>query len=204
VSASRIRPRLVAVWVLVAALIAVIVVIEMKDRAHEDLELSGVAGRERMLLDEPADRIGALEVVTAGAMHRFERDPAGVWFYHGIHAKAESEHGHQPTPELAEATARAVKAFGGARREREFRLTPGDNAFGVTSPGMVVLVYRPGELQPMAQFAVGDLAPDGVSRYVLAVGSDRVHTVADYQFENLAQLVDAAKAVVAAAAAKSP
>ena len=93
------------------------------------------------------------------------------------------------------------RAFGSARREREFRLDPAQNTFGVTTPGMVVLAYRPNETQPMAQFAVGDLAPDGVSRYVLLVGSDHVVSLADYQVENLSKLVETAKASAAAAAA---
>lgn len=203
-SGAGIRPRLVAIWALVAALIVVIVVVERQDRAKEGMEQVGLAGRERMLLSEPLAHIGALEVVAAGAMHRFERDPAGVWFYHGIHAKTNGVHGHQTDPALAETIARAVAAFSGARLERDFRLDPKENTFGVTSPGLVVLVYRPGELQPMAQFAAGDLAPDGVSRYVLPIGGDRVYTVAGYQFENLVQLVEKAKAAAAAAASTAP
>ncbi len=200
-SAGRIRPRLVAVWVLVAALIGVIVVVELKERASEELEMVGLGGRERMLLSESADHVGALEVVAAGAMHRFERDPAGTWYYHEAHAKVDGVHGHRNDPALAETIANAVRAFGSARREREFRLDPAENTFGVTTPSMVILAYRPNETQPMAQFAVGDLAPDGVSRYVLLVGSDHVVSLAGYQIENLSKLVETAKASAAAAAA---
>lgn len=197
-SAGRIRPRLVAVWGLVIALVAVIVVVERNDRAKEGLEQVGLAGRERMLVTEPLDHIGAIEVVAAGEMHRFERDPAGIWFSHGVHAKVAGAHGHQTDPVLAESIARAVAAFSAARLERDFRLDTKENTFGVTTPGMVVLVYRPGETQPMAQFATGDLAPDGVSQYVLPIGGDRVYTVAAYQFENLSKLVATAKAAAAA------
>lgn len=200
-STGRIRPRLVAVWLLVAALIGVIVVVEMKERASEERELTGLGGRERMLLSESSEHIGALEIVASGAMHRFERDPAGVWYYHEAHAKVAGPHGHRSDPVLAETIARGVKAFGSAHREREFRLDPTQNSLGVTTPSMVILVYRPNETQPMAQFAVGDLAPDEISRYVLIVGSDRVVTVAGYQIENLSKLVETAKASAAAAAA---
>ncbi len=200
-STGRIRPRLVAVWLLVAALIGVIVVVEMKERASDELEMTGLGGRERMLLSESADHVGALEVVAAGAMHRFERDPAGTWYYHEAHAKVDGVHGHRNDPVLAETITRAVKAFGSARREREFRLDPAQNTFGVTTPGMVVLAYRPNETQPRAQFAVGDLAPDGVSRSVLLVGSEHVVSLADYQVETRAKVVETAKASAAAAAA---
>lgn len=202
-SGGRIRPRLVAVWALVIALVAVIVVVERHDRAQESLEMVGLAGRERMLVSEPLDHIGAIEVVAAGEMHRFERDASGIWFSHGAHAKVDGAHGHKTDPVLAESIARAVAAFSAARLERDFRLDTKENTFGVTTPGMVVLVYRPGEAQPMAQFATGDLAPDGVSQYVLPIGGDRVYTVAAYQFENLSKLVAMAK-VAAAAPASAP
>lgn len=203
-SNGRIRPRLVAVWALVIALLAVIVVVERNEREQEGLEVVGLAGRERMLVTAPLDHIGALEIVAAGEMHRFERDPAGVWFYHGVHAKVDGTHGHQTDPVLAEAIGRAVAAFSAARLERDFRLDTKENTFGVTTPGMVVLVYRPGEAQPMAQFATGDLAPDGVSQYVLPIGGDRVYTVAAYQFENLSKLVAMAKAAAAASTPAAP
>jgi len=204
VSNGRIRPRLVAVWGLVIALIAVIVVVERNEREKEGLEMVGLAGRERMLVTAPLDQIGALEIVAAGEMHRFERDPAGVWFYHGVHAKVDGAHGHQTDPVLAETIGRAVAAFSAARLERDFRLDPKENAFGVTTPGMVILVYRPGEAQPMAQYATGDIAPDATSQYVLPIGGDRVYTVAAYQFENLAKLVATAKAAASASATDAP
>jgi hypothetical protein len=45
--------------------------------------------------------------------------------------------------------------------------------------------------QPLAQYAVGDVAPDGLSRYVLQVGSASVVTIADYQITNLLDLIQA-------------
>jgi hypothetical protein len=42
----------------------------------------------------------------------------------------------------------------------------------------------------MAQFAVGDVAPDGLSRYVLPVGGKYVVTIANYQIENLLGLIE--------------
>ena len=42
----------------------------------------------RLLLPVPVDQLGAIEVADAGTLHRFERDAAGAWFYHGAHAGA--------------------------------------------------------------------------------------------------------------------
>jgi hypothetical protein len=54
---------------------------------------------------------------------------------------------------------------------------------------MIVLVYRAAYAPPLAQYAVGDLAPDGVSRYVLPLGSPSVFTIPDYQIQNLLSLI---------------
>jgi hypothetical protein len=56
---------------------------------------------------------------------------------------------------------------------------------------MIILIYGKGSLQPLAQYAVGDVAPDGLSRYVLPVGSSYVVTIANYQIDNLLNLIRA-------------
>ena len=56
---------------------------------------------------------------------------------------------------------------------------------------MIILVYAKNNPQPLAQYAVGDIAPDGFSRYVLPVGSAMVVTVANYQIDNLRSLIAA-------------
>ena len=56
---------------------------------------------------------------------------------------------------------------------------------------MLILVYRPDDLQPLAQYAVGDLAPDTLSRYVLVVGSAVVATIPNYQIDHLLGLIEA-------------
>src|SRR2546430_17394042 len=45
--------------------------------------------------------------------------------------------------------------------------------------------------QPLAQYAVGDIAPDTVSRYVLIVGRSVVTTIPNYQIANVLALVAA-------------
>ena len=54
--------------------------------------------------------------------------------------------------------------------ERQLKLDVQARAYGLTSPQMIILVYGKGNPQPLAQYAVGDVAPDGLSRYVLQVG----------------------------------
>ena len=140
-----------------------------------------------MPLSELGDR-----VADAGRLHRFERDATGAWFYHGAHGIAEGAHTHEPDPARSEHIARALGALGRARVERDFPLgRDGGAAYGVATPELVILVYRPGQSQPLVQYAVGHLAPDTVSRYAMAVGHPVVVTIPEYQIDNLRALVRA-------------
>ena len=179
------------VWVVLAALIGLIVVVEYRDRLHAS---SGTAGDAdaRMLLPVRVDQLGAIEIADAGRLHRFERDAKGAWFYHGVHTGAESGHTHTADPALAERIERAFAAFGRTRIERQFALERDGAAYGLATPEILVLVYGPNQAQPLAQYAVGHLAPDTASRYVTLVGSRVVTTIASYQIENLLALTRAA------------
>lgn len=187
-SLPRRRRGIVFVWTLLAVLIALIVVVEYRDRRH-DASPSAGAVDPRMLMPVPMDRIGAVEVADAGTLHRFERDASGAWFYHGVHSSAEGSHTHAADPALAERIAKTMAAFGRTRLEREFPLGRDGADYGVNAPQVVVVVYRPGESQPLAQYAIGQVAPDTVSRYVLVVGRPVVATIPGYQVDNLLALV---------------
>jgi hypothetical protein len=54
---------------------------------------------------------------------------------------------------------------------------------------MLILAYIAGSTKPLAQYAVGDVAPDKLSRYVLLVDSSEVFTIADFQIQNLLDLI---------------
>jgi len=181
-------------------LIGAIVAIEMRDRAMTLSEASGPARDPRLLLPVPIEQIGAIEIAYGGAVHRFERDANGAWFYHGAHAPAQADHAHQADPAMATRIATAFAGFDRARMERYFPLQDGGKELGVATPGMVILAYRPNELQPLAQYAVGDVAPDKFSRYILPVGKPEVVTIANYQIGNLTALIAAVAAPAAAGA----
>lgn len=196
-SAGRSRGKLVAIWVVLLVLAGIIVAIELTDRsaerAEEHFEAQG-GDRSRKFVPVALEDIGAVEIAHAGALHRFERDEAGVWFYHGAHAPASGTHGHPADPAAAE---RIAKAFGGMSRakfEREFPFDPKVQDYGVLNPQTLVLLYRKGEAQPLVQYAIGDMAPDGVSRYVLKVGASKVDTLPDYHVQNIVGLAQAATA----------
>jgi len=184
-----VRRRLIAVWAVLLILAGAIAYLEWTDRGVSEKDKQFI---NRMLLPAPIERLGAIEIAVAGTLHRFERDAAGEWFYHGIHATTQPAHEHRTDPVAAQRIAQAFAGFGRTRIEREFALQAQGAEFGVTTPEMIVLVYGPGDLKPMMQYAVGDVAPDTISRYVLPVGSSAVVTIPNYQIENLLGLLEAA------------
>ena len=179
-----------AVWVVLVGLVGGIVALELNDRRQATSPTSETAAQ--LLVPVPVEHLGALEIADRGRLHRFERDATGAWFYHGVHTAAESAHTHTPDPALSARIEQALAAFGRTRVERRFALDKDGGAYGVATPEILVLVYRPHESQPLAQYAVGGIAPDTASRYVMRVGNPVVMTIPNYQIDNLQALVRAA------------
>ena len=191
-NSARARRGVVTVWVLLGGLVGTIAVIEYADHRHATSDRGG-ARDPGLLLPVPVEQLGAIEIANRGRLHRFERDAGGSWFYHGAHGEATAAHTHASDPVLAERIGRVVATFGRARIERHFTAADREGtAYGVTPPELVVLAYRPNEAQPLAQYAIGHVAPDTVSQYVNVVGSPVVVTVPKYQIDNLLALVEAA------------
>ena len=189
-STGGLRPRVVVVWVLLLALLGTIAAVELTDRRRQPAE-SQARARERMLLPVPVEQLGAIELAHAGTLHRFERDAAGNWFYHGAHTGLEAIHDHQTDLTVSGRIDQSLSALGRARIERQFEIDPRVNDYGVASPKLLILAFLPKETQPVVQYAVGDLAPDRQSRYLQAVGSSTVVLIANYQIENLLGLLQA-------------
>lgn len=190
------RRGLLAVWLVLAVLVGVIVALERTDLVGPQPKPDGHGSvRARLLLPVPVDQLGAVEVVYAGTLHRFERDTADAWLYHAhahdVALGSAAHHRHDAEPSLAACIAYAFAAFGRTRIERRFALTTPAEDYGVVMPEMLILVYRRNSMQPLAQYAVGDLAPDTLSRYVLIVGRSAVVTIPNYQIDNLLTLLKA-------------
>lgn len=191
---TGIRRRVLVVWLVLAVLAAGIAFVEYRNRSQlPEGAAETIHGAEgsRMLLPVPNAQLNAIEIGHAGTLHRFERDGTGVWFYHGVHADAQAAHAHQTDPAQAQTIDKAFAALGRTRMERQLKLDVQPGAYGLTSPQMIIIVYAKGNPLPMAQFAVGDVAPDRLSRYVLPVGGNYVVTIANYQIDNLLNLIQA-------------
>jgi len=192
--AGPVRRRVLVVWVVLAVLVAGIATLEYRNRSRipegASEKIHGAEGT-RMLLPAPVEELGAIELARGGTLHRFERDASGAWFYHGMHAGAQANHAHQTDPLQAQIIEKAFAGLGRARMERQFKLDVQATSYGLSMPQMIILVYGKTNPLPLAQFAVGDVAPDQYSRYVLPVGSAYVVTIADYQITNLLDLIQA-------------
>ncbi len=182
------RRKLAAVWLVLAALVVSIVVIERKDR-ETDANAPAHARDERMLVPVTIEEVGAIEIAHTGTLHRFERDASGAWFYHGVHSGAEQQHAHASDPATAARIEKSLAGFGRARMERQFALNLQNDEFGVTRPEIFIMVYRTKETQPISRYAVGVVAPDKFSRYVLPVGSAYVVTIPEFHIDNLLTLI---------------
>jgi hypothetical protein len=184
--------RALVVWIVLTVLLAIVVAIEYRDvMASRSARASRVDAN--MLVPVPVDQIGAIEIAEAGTLHRFERNAAGAWFYHGVHSGSEGAHEHATDTATAARIEQAFQAFGRTRMER--RLPPGTDPqrHGLTAPRILVIIYRRNEREPLVQYAVGDLAPDTVSRYVDMVGGAGIVTIPSYQVDNLLNLVVAVR-----------
>lgn len=188
---SRSSRKLIVVWLVLAGLAVVIGFLKYSDwkASQSDSGIQTEAER-RSLLPVPIEQLKVIEIAHLGALHRFERDAAGAWFYHahGVNTGVQAPHDHVANTASAEQIAHAFGALGRARIERWL----GDEdqqQYGVTRPETLLLVYGEFSSEPLAQYAIGDVAPDTFSRYFLIVDTSQVVTVANYQVENLMNLI---------------
>lgn len=182
--------RLLLIWGVLLAL-AVLIFIGERQRSEQ----MGMSSQRVVpwLLPAPMQDLGAVEIMVKGSMHRFERDAEGRWFYHGVHDANKAEHGHNTDPQMAAVIDKAMVVFGRVQREQKIALKAGEDEYGVTRPDVFILVYLPKADSPLASYAVGTIATDRVSRYILPVGAADVVTVPDFHIKNLLALIDAVK-----------
>jgi len=182
--------RLLLIWGVLLAL-AVLIFIGERQRSEQ----MGLSSQRVVpwLLPAPMQDLGAVEIMVKGSMHRFERDAEGRWFYHGVHDANKAEHGHSTDPQMAAVIDKAMVVFGRVQREQKIALKAGEDEYGVTRPDVFILVYLPKADSPLASYAVGTIATDRVSRYILPVGAADIVTVPDFHIKNLLALIDAVK-----------
>lgn len=184
--------RLIAVWAVFAVLAGAIAYVEYRERAKPKDEMDEF--QARAMVPYELSQIGVVEILYRGTLHRFERDAAGAWFYHGkgVDPAAAAAHTHQADPVLAPAIEKALRGFSRTRMERQFPRGALEKEYGTSAPEMFIVYYGPNDLKPLGRVAVGLPAPDRISRYVLPEGSRFVVTIPSYQIDNLEALIKTA------------
>ncbi len=188
---GRSNKKLLSVWGILAVLVIVIASLKVSDWQEEKTAREDtLAAGERSLLPVRLEGINAVEIAYEDSLYRFERDQAGTWFFHahGVSGVL-AEHGHVADPAKGEIISTRLTGLGNARIERRLEDSKDKEQYGVTRPQLLLLVYGTNPTKPLAQYAFGDTAPDKLSRYVLLVDSAEVVTVADYQAQNLIELI---------------
>ena len=150
------------------------------------------------LLAAPEASWSAVELLGGTGVQRFERDAAGGWLLHADAAGEAADHLHRSEPASAERIAAAFGTF--SRTGVERRLAVPDPAqlaaYGLDRPPLIVVI-RGTDGRPVLTLEVGQLAPDGLSRYVRLPRDGSVMTIANFQIDGLLALTRPAPASAA-------
>jgi hypothetical protein len=92
---------------------------------------------------------------------------------------------HVADPAQSELITQALTAFSRTMIERRVAYgAPGDG-YGLVDPGAVVVLFTNDQARPPLDFTVGDMASDGLGRYVLMPDHTEIVTIPDAQITNL-------------------
>lgn len=156
----RRRLRTPAVWLVLAALAAGAAVFDHfgHREAHDDGHGHGHGhgAGPRFLVSAPIGSLAAAEIVFDGALWRFERDGSGAW-----------RHGEARDADASARIAAAFDVLGRAQTVRELPEAGDPDLYGVSDPFLSLALWTRDADSP-ARYLFGDMAPDGLNRYVLA------------------------------------
>jgi hypothetical protein len=162
--------------------------------------LPDVAGRAAgpgggYLLAASMDQVWAIEIVSGGRLHRFERDSARSWFRHvGQHTHAGGANAHVADPAQAQTIAAALDAFGQTQIETLAARRPSGaelERFGLARPPLLAFLYARDSSTPLVAIEIGSSANQGFSRYARLSQDGDVVTIAGYQAQRLVDLLKA-------------
>lgn len=146
------------------------------------------------LIAAPEPSWSAVELLGPEGLQRFERDSANRWLKHADAAGEAAEHQHRADAASAERIKAVFGTFSRTGIERSLVVDPSALAvYGLERPLLIVLI-RGAEGRPVLTLEVGNVAPDGLSRYVRLPRDGSVMTIPGYQIDGLLALVKAAPA----------
>lgn len=177
-----------ALWALLLVLGAAATV-HLAGGLTEDHNEAAEVAEPELLLPLTADAIQAVELVVRGELRRVERDPAGEWLHHRHRHADAGAHRHAAEPAESARIRQHLEMLARTRIERSIAAGPPSDRFGVAMPALIALVYGSGAA-PALRLQIGDLTPDGFSRYVFVPERNAIVTIPDYQVANLLKLFE--------------
>ena len=146
------------------------------------------------LIAAPEASWTAVELLGPDGLQRFERDGATRWLKHAESVGETADHQHRADAASAERIAAVFGTFSRTGIERSLVVDPGAlAAYGLERPLLIVLI-RAAEGRPVLTLEVGNVAPDGLSRYARLPRDGSVMTIPGYQIDGLITLMKAAPA----------
>jgi hypothetical protein len=136
------------------------------------------------LLPLSIGHVWAIEIVSGGALARFERDANGNWLRHvGEHVHRSPADAHVADPVQAAAIAADLAAL---ERSTVIKTIAGDTdaapgdltRYGLERPNLIVLFYPRDDSAPAARLEFGAVAAGGGSRYARLRADNRLLAVA--------------------------
>jgi hypothetical protein len=138
--------------------------------------------------------MAAVEIVHKGTRHRFECHESGQWYLHdhghGSGHETDADDHHHIDAERSRNIGKALRMFSRINSDRLIAAGKSKaDTFGVENPPMVVMVFTEDGVRPAISLHVGDMAPDGIGRYVFVAQKETVVIVPNYHIENLEKLI---------------
>ena len=152
------------------------------------------------LVSLPHAQWSAVEFLVRGERVRFERDVSALWFRHEARVGETPGHDHPVDTNTAERIGATLATFSRTRIERSIDADDRRRAlYGLNNPALIILIHGADGRMALTVEA-GQVAADGLSRYIHVPQTSGVHTIPDYQIRGLLELVGAE----ATAATKTP
>ncbi len=146
------------------------------------------------LISAPLADWAVVELLHQGARQRFERDSAGQWLQHAALADEASNHTHRSSPAADQRIGSVLAVLARARIERilpiDISLPARLAGWGLANPALIVLIHGQ-DGRVLITLELGDVAPDGLSRYVQVPQTRQVVTVPNYHATGLLTLLAA-------------
>jgi hypothetical protein len=188
-STRRLRPGLVAIWLVLIGLVVVIV-------AQQASQAPDPLAPTVSLLSVGADALGSIEVLHQARRAAVSRDGEGQWFVHAAnHSHAggavQADETHQATPEAAADLGLRVTATAALTVRATERPARAEDV-GVANPKTIIAFYgrTADEIDygsPLTMLYIGDRAP-ALGAYFATINDDP--TIALVDDEALAALID--------------